>query len=107
MPAHAAGFLGEWARGDGVAHARIAQCGDQLCMTNTRIRNSTEGEKVGDKVIITVEQRTDNKISGVVYDPQRDRSFKVKMTIEGGQMTMSGCVAGGMFCKSMQWTRLR
>ena len=104
--AHAAGFMGEWARGDGVAHARMTPCGDKLCMTNTRIQNSTEGEKVGDKVIITVKQRSDDKISGVVFDPQRNRSFNVDIKLDGDRMTMSGCVAAGLVCKSIQWTRL-
>lgn len=104
--ADAAGFLGEWARADGVAHARMAPCGDKLCMTNTRIQNSTNDEKVGDKVIITVRQRSEDNISAVAFDPQRNRSFTLKMKVDGDQMTMSACVAGGMFCKSMKWTRL-
>jgi uncharacterized protein (DUF2147 family) len=106
MPANAAGFMGEWARGDGVAQARMTQCGDRLCMTNTRIQNSTEGEKVGDKVIITVKQRSDDKISGVAFDPQRDRSYNIDIKLDGDRMTMSGCIAAGLICKSMQWTRL-
>ena len=104
--AEAAGFMGEWARGDGVAHARMAPCGDKLCMTNTHIQNSTNNEKVGDKVIITVQEQSDDKISGVAYDPQRGRSFTVKMKVDGDQMTMSACAGAGLFCKSIQWTRL-
>jgi uncharacterized protein (DUF2147 family) len=99
--------MGEWARGDGVAQARMTECGAKLCLTNTRIQNSTEGEKVGDKVVITVKSRSAASISGDAYDPQRDRSYAITMKLNGDRMTMSGCVAGGMFCKSMQWTRLR
>lgn len=101
------GFLGAWARGDGIARVKVERCGAQTCMTDTYIRPDVTSEKVGDKVIFDVKPQADGTLSGSAYDPQRDLRFSVVVTIAGDRMTTKGCVLGGLVCKSESWTRIR
>ncbi|MGI8526186.1 MAG: DUF2147 domain-containing protein [Pseudolabrys sp.] len=104
-------FKGQWQRGDGVAQVNVAPCGNAnplaMCMTNTAIRNSTAGEKVGDKLIVTAKAASGHTLAGTAYDPQRQRSYAIEVNVSGNSMTTRGCVVGGLLCKTVHWTRLR
>lgn len=100
------GFLGAWARGDGIARVKVERCGAQICMTDTYIRPDVTSEKVGDKVIFDVKPQADGTLSGSAYDPQRDLKFSVVVTFAGDRMTTKGCVLA-VVCKSESWTRIR
>ena len=45
---------GTWMRGDGNARVRIAPCGDKVCATNVWIGDTSNGEEVGDRLIMTL-----------------------------------------------------
>ena len=99
-------IYGGWARGDGVARVRIAPCGGAICAVNTWIKPGVTDEKVGDKLVMNVEPLSAATLSGTAFDPQRNLSYRLKVTLSGKSMTTRGCVFGGMFCKNMGWTRL-
>lgn len=101
------GLNGLWARGDGVADVNVAPCGGAICMTNTAIRNSQANEKVGDELVVTASKMTPTSLSGSAFDPQRNRSYDIEMNVAGNRMTTRGCIAGGLLCKTIEWTRLR
>lgn len=96
--------LGNWARGDGNARVRIAPCGANLCATNTWIRNPGS-EKVGHVLIMKVRKIAASLWKGSAYDPQRKLSVSMEMKVGRKTMSTSGCVAGGLFCKTTKWTR--
>lgn len=98
--------LGLWARGDGRARVRIEPCGAALCAVNTWIREGTPGEKAGDKLVMKVAPSGPRKWSGTAFDPQRDLSYGIRITVAGTTMTTSGCILAGLLCKDMGWTRL-
>ena len=98
--------LGDWARGDGKARVRIAPCGDDLCAVNTWMRADVRNEKVGDRLVMTVTPEGDGRLTGKAFDPQRHMTYHLIMKVAGSHMTTSGCVLGGLICKSMSWTRL-
>ncbi len=107
-PAHAdtPGPQGNWSRGDGKARVTIAPCGGDICAVNTWIKPGVKDEKEGDKLVMSVKPEG-AKYVGRAFDPQRNLHYRLTITMNGdSKMTTSGCVLGGLICKSMQWTRL-
>lgn len=98
--------FGLWARGDGKAKVRIERCGSDICAVNTWIREGSEGEKAGDRLVMTVEPAGAGRWTGTAFDPQRDLSYRLTMTVGATSMTTRGCIVAGLLCKDMGWTRL-
>jgi uncharacterized protein (DUF2147 family) len=101
----AEGILGNWARGDGNAHVRIAPCGGSVCAINTWVRNSAGGEHVGDRLVMSVTGEG-SSLSGTAYDPQRKLNYSLSINYGPQTMQTRGCVLAGIICKSISWTRL-
>ena len=98
---------GLWARGDGKARVEIAPCGADLCAVNTWIKQGIKDEKVGDKLVMTVKPGKSGIWTGKAFDPQRNLSYKLTITVASAStMTTAGCILGGLLCKNMGWTRL-
>ena len=104
--AHAAEIDGQWARGDGNAKVRIAPCGSDICAVNTWIKPGTPKEKEGDKLVMSIKAGDDGVYSGTAFDPQRDLTYKLTVTVKGDKMTTRGCVVAGLLCKGVDWTRI-
>ncbi len=104
--AQAADIDGQWARGDGNAKVRIASCGSDICATNTWIKPGTPREKKGDRLIMTIKPGADGAYSGTAFDPQRDMTYKLTVTVNGDAMTTTGCIVAGLLCKGINWTRI-
>lgn len=104
--ASAADMNGQWARGDGKARVNVAPCGSDVCATNTWIKPGTEREKAGDKLVMTIKPVSDGEYSGTAFDPQRDMTYKITVTVSGNKMTTKGCVLAGIICKGVDWTRI-
>lgn len=98
--------FGLWARDDGKAKVRVERCGSDLCAVNTWIRQGTRGEKAGDKLVMSVKPEDPGHWSGTAFDPQRDMTYRLTLTIEGKSMWTEGCVLAGVVCKEMGWTRI-
>ena len=103
---HAADINGQWARGDGNAKVNIAACGSDICATNTWIKPGTPKEKAGDKLVMSIKPDTDGTYSGTAFDPQRDMTYKLTVTVKGNNMTTRGCIVAGLLCKGIEWTRI-
>lgn len=97
---------GAWLRADGIARVIVSACGVALCMKNTWIKPGSS-EKVGEYLVLDVKPSGGNTWSGRGRDPQRDVSFTAEMSVSGDRMTTSGCVVGGLICRTTQWTRLK
>lgn len=104
--ASAAGIEGQWRRGDGKARVNIAPCGADICATNTWIKPGTPREKAGDKLVMSVKPASGGGYSGTAFDPQRDRTYSLTITISGDQMTTRGCIVAGLLCRGIDWTRI-
>lgn len=102
--AFAAGPLGIWLRDDGNARVEFAPCGDKLCATNLWIRDTSGGEDVGDKLVMTLRPEGPATLVGTAYDRKRDRSYSVSIVLGQGSMTTRGCILGGLLCKRVSWT---
>jgi uncharacterized protein (DUF2147 family) len=111
-PAEATGTNpdGIWLRGDGNAKVDIGPCEidgrTKLCATNLWIGDTTKGEEVGDRLIMTMHPTATGGFAGDAYDPKRGRSYSIVMTVSPDKMTTRGCVFLGLLCKTVSWRRL-
>jgi uncharacterized protein (DUF2147 family) len=99
-------FLGNWARGDGKTHIRVAPCGAEFCGVNTWVRRGASDEKVGDTLVVNVKPAGAERWSGSAFDRRRNRHYTMRVHVANAHMTTQGCILGGMMCQSMNWTRL-
>ena len=44
--------------------------------------------------------------AGTITDPESDKTYNGKATLTGGSLKLSGCVLGGLICKSQTWTKM-
>jgi uncharacterized protein (DUF2147 family) len=94
---------GVWVRSDGNAKVRIAPCGRELCATNVWIGDTSKGEEVGDKLVMTVRAASDSILKGMAYDPKRRITFSMTMRVSGRGLLTRGCIVGGLVCKNVSW----
>ena len=100
-------FLGNWVRGDGKTHIRVAPCGTAFCGVRTWVRPGVvSGEKVGDTLVVDVRPSGAGLWSGTAFDRQQSRHYSIRIRVAGGRMTTKGCEFGGLMCEGMSWTRL-
>lgn len=97
---------GVWMRGDGNARVRIAPCGDKICATNVWIMDTSKGEAVGDKLVLTVKPKSGGVLTGKAFDPKRSLTYSIEITIKDTSLTTRGCFIGGMLCKTVNWARV-
>jgi uncharacterized protein (DUF2147 family) len=95
---------GVWMRDDGNAKVRIARCGEAICATNLWIRDTSGGEEVGDRLVMSLSPRSPTTLAGKAYDPKRKMSYSVTVTVEGERLVTRGCILGGVVCKNVYWT---
>ncbi len=98
---------GVWNRGDGNAKVRIAPCGSNICATNVWIKDTSGGEAVGDKLVMTLKPKSADTLSGKAFDPKRDLTYAIQVKVAGQRLVTRGCIAGGLVCKSVNWSRAR
>lgn len=110
VPAHAAQEAdprGVWMRDDGNARVRIAPCGNDMCATNLWIKDTSNGEQVGDKLIMKLTPESSTTLAGEAYDPKRGMSYSIKVTVGKNSLKTRGCIVAGMLCKNVSWTPVR
>ena len=105
--AGAAGLEGTWLRGDGNARVRIAPCGDKMCATNVWVRDSSSGEAVGDRLVMTLSRTGNGTFSGTAFDPKRSLSMSMTITESEGVLSSRGCLVGRVLCREMNWRAAR
>lgn len=94
--ANAQAIAGNWRTQSGET-ARIAKCGSAYCITLTTGKH--KGRRIGRM------SGSGNSYSGSITDPSNDRTYSGKATLNGCSMSMSGCVLGGLICRSQTWAR--
>ncbi|WP_202326013.1 DUF2147 domain-containing protein [Mesorhizobium sp. 113-3-9] len=98
---------GTWNRGDGNAKVRIAPCGSNICATNVWIRDTSGGEAVGDRLVMTLRPKSADTLAGKAFDAKRALTYAIQLKVAGQRLVTRGCVAGGLVCKSVNWSRAR
>ena len=47
-----------------------------------------------------------NTWTGNAFNPEDGKTYSGKMTLSGNTLTTSGCVLGGVICRSVTWRRV-
>lgn len=95
---------GVWLRDDGNARVRIAPCGSKLCATNLWIKDTSKGEEVGDRLIMSLERTSDSQLKGTAYDSKRKKTYRITVIPSAKGLTTRGCILGGLLCREVNWT---
>jgi uncharacterized protein (DUF2147 family) len=93
-----------------VALVQIAPCGAAYCGTIVRTFKGSEEYKspnIGKQIVIDMVASGGGAYAGKVLRPADNKIYNGKAAVSGGSMKLSGCVAGGLICKSQTWTRLK
>lgn len=92
------------------AHVTIAPCGGAFCGTITRtFRNNAEfaSPTLGRQIVIDMAPQGGGSYTGRVWRPANDKIYNGKASVAADRMSLSGCVAGGLICKSQTWARIQ
>lgn len=98
---------GTWNRGDGNAKVRIAPCGSNICATNVWIKDTSRGEAVGDRLVMTLQPKSADTLIGKAFDAKRELTYAIQVKVAGQKLVTRGCLVGGLVCKSVNWSRAR
>ena len=98
---------GLWLRENGASHVRIAPCGDALCGFVAWVKDPERASEIGLKVFFDMKPSGPGTWEGQAFNPEDEKTYTGKMVLEGGALKTSGCVLGGLICKSVNWTRLK
>ncbi|SEC68376.1 DUF2147 domain-containing protein [Bradyrhizobium erythrophlei] len=105
-PSLADGISGVWLRNDGEVRVKFDQCGDAICGAIVWLKPGAESKaKIGQRVFYEMRSAGANSWTGKA-SPDGDSVYSGKLSIEGATLTTSGCIVGGLICKSASWTRV-
>lgn len=88
----------------------IAPCGGAFCGTISRtFKDKAEynSPNTGKQIVIDMAPQGDGKYEGKVWRPANNKVYLGKISLSGDRMNLSGCVAGGLLCKSQTWVRVQ
>ncbi len=92
------------------AHVTMAPCGANFCGVISRTFKGTEeyaSENIGKTLVIDMAAQGDGSYEGQVWRPSNDKIYYGTIALQGDQMTLAGCVAGGLICSKQTWSRLK
>ncbi|SNT71853.1 DUF2147 domain-containing protein [Paracoccus seriniphilus] len=92
------------------AHVDIGPCGNAYCGVITRTfkgKSEYESPNIGRQIVIDMVPNGDGSYQGKVLRPSNDKIYRGKARVSGDRMQLSGCVAGGLICKSQTWAKIR
>lgn len=92
------------------AHVTIAPCGGAFCGSITRTFQGTSeypSPNLGRQIVIDMAPQGGGSYAGKVWRPANNKIYNGKASVQGDRMSLSGCVAGGLICKSQTWARVR
>ncbi len=105
-PALAADVAGVWLRDNGHSRVRMAPCGDMVCGTIVWLKDGDTPSRVGQRVFYNMKESGANSWSGNAFNPEDGKTYSGKMSLSGNTLTTSGCVLGGLICRSVGWSRV-
>lgn len=110
-----AGVHGTWTNPKRTVTVVTSPCGKLLCGTVVSATPETQqiAKKagapplVGTKLLQDYRQTGKDKWQGKVFVPDRNASYYSTIKqLNANQLKISGCILGGLLCKSQIWTRI-
>ena len=96
--AYADPIEGRWKTEAG-STAQISACGSAFCIK--LVSGSHSGKQIG-----KMTSGGGASYSGTITDPANDKTYKGKASLAGSKLSLSGCVLGGLICRSQTWNKL-
>jgi uncharacterized protein (DUF2147 family) len=108
---------GTWLTESGETRVRIAPCGGNYCgtvvwqKTPGKDVNNPDASKKNRPVVginmFTGKKSGDGEWTGQLYNFQEGKTYNGKLKVSGpNALTLSGCIMGGIICRSQTWTRV-
>lgn len=104
-PALAQDVTGTWLRDTGASRVRFQKCGEAMCGTLSWLKDTNGPAKVGQRIFYDMKPNGAGKWSGSAFNPEDGKTYSGTMSLSGDTLTTSGCVLGGMICRSVKWSR--
>ena len=92
--------VGKTFRAESGRHIKVSNCDGGLGMT---IVKSTDASHVGKQIMCGAEQTGDNQWSGTILNVDDGKSYTGKASLSGDVLSVSGCILGGLICKTQKW----
>jgi uncharacterized protein (DUF2147 family) len=106
---------GTWLTQSGDTRVRIAKCGAALCgiiVSSTYQKDVNNSDpKLRERSMVGVQMISDIRptgdgFSGQLYNPQDGKTYTGKLKVMSPTtLQLSGCVLGGLICRSQTWTK--
>lgn len=107
----AEGVIGVWITeksdtGSSMA-VEIFDCDGKLCGKAVDVFDAPNRDSVGLEIIKNMRKKSDTSFNkGKIYAPDTKKWYKSKMSLQSDdKLKVSGCVLGGVICRSQTWTR--
>ena len=88
----------------------VAPCGAAYCGTISRTFNA-QGEyaspNIGRQIVRSMTPQGGGAYEGQVWRPSNNKVYLGKVQLNGSQMTLRGCVAGGLICARQTWAKVQ
>ena len=76
------------------------------CGTIVEIFNFPNQDRLGEIVLRGMEAKDSQSYAGgEIYAPDEDKWYSSKMKVDNNTLEVSGCVLGGLICRSQTWTK--
>ncbi len=95
----------------GYLHVQISACGNEICgvIRKAYDKNGQERhdyEHLGKQMIWGMKPAGDGSYrGGKIWAPDRNKTYKAKMALNGRTLSVKGCVA--IFCRGQTWSRVQ
>lgn len=106
VPAFANDPSGTWLRDTGASRVRFSKCGEALCGSIVWLKDANGPAKIGQRIFYDMKPDGANKWAGKAFNPEDGKTYSGKMTLSGRSLTTAGCVAGGLICRSVNWSKV-
>ena len=113
--AEAQEIAGTYVNESGRTKVRISECSVGVCGTivwmNKPVNdvNNPDESKRNRSVVgiqaVTLKQTGSGTYAGTLYDPESGKTYSGKAKVAGNAVELSGCVMGGLICKSSIWRK--
>ena len=88
---------GNWKTKSGET-AAIVGCGSAYCITLKT--GKFAGKQIGKF------NANGGNYKGSITDPEDDKTYKGKASLNGSTLVMKGCVLGGLICRGENWSKM-
>ena len=105
---------GVWRNPANSVHVRIQPCGREMCGTvvwaseraRQKARAAGTPNLIGAQLFRQFRAQGGDRWGGRVFVPDRARTVAGTMRVMGRNAVVSGCLMGGLVCRSQTWTRV-